>query len=111
MEAKPRGDRAVTEESLARADDDGERPDDERVDEVVAEQRLEQVGAPDHEDIAAVCGFQRRTASATSPWSSTELCQGSSRSVREATCLRAALSFAASGSSSPTFGQWPPRIS
>ena len=110
-EPKPRGDRAVAEEPLAPTDDDRKRPDDERVDEVVAEQRLDQVGAADHEDVAAVRGFQCRDGLGDVALEQRRVSPGSSSSVREATCLRAELSLAASGSSSPTFGQCPPRIS
>src|SRR5919198_4387649 len=53
---EPQGGRdgAVAEQALAGADDQGERPDPELVDEVVREQRLDQAGAAVDLDLRAV---------------------------------------------------------
>jgi hypothetical protein len=79
----------------------------EVVDEAALDQRLHELGAPDHVQIGAVLPFSATTASARSPWSSVEFCHASgSESVVEGTYF--GFVFSGSGitcSSSGAFGQ------
>jgi hypothetical protein len=77
---------AVAEQPLAGAEHDRDHQQAVLVDEVVPVQRLDQLRAAVHLQLAAGLVLERPTASRTSPSSTEEFAHPGERSVREAMC-------------------------
>jgi hypothetical protein len=76
----------IAEQTLAATHHDRVNHDSELVDQVALNQRLRQLAAADHVQVLAVLLLQVATASATSPWSTLEVCHASgSVSILDAT--------------------------
>jgi hypothetical protein len=105
------GDGSTGEEALAVAHHDRENPQPILVDEIVFKQRLDQLAAPGHLDLGSRLFLEPRNRLGDVALERFELFHVTSSRVREATYFGTLFSFAATGSSSPTWGQWAAKIS
>src|SRR5262249_18294045 len=92
-------DRTVGEQALTRPDQDREDPEPELVDQVVPQQRLDQVAAAVHLQLRPSSRLSAAIPSAASPSISTELLHSRVGRPPDATCLVASFSGLAPGSS------------